>query len=49
VEKALVSPGSSVDDGAEEDRHAGTYLGKRELRALVANPASRSTKTRRRS
>lgn len=35
---ALVSPGSFVDDGAEEDRYAGTYLGKRELRALVANP-----------
>jgi hypothetical protein len=33
VEKALVSPGSFVDDGAEEDRYAGTYLGKRELRA----------------
>jgi uncharacterized protein (TIGR03083 family) len=49
VEKALVSPGSFVDDGAEEDRYAGTYLGKRELRALVATPASRSTKTRRRS
>lgn len=31
------------------DRYAGTYLGKRELRALVANPASRSTKTRKRS
>ncbi|MEU6740057.1 hypothetical protein [Streptosporangium sandarakinum] len=28
------------------NRYAGTYLGKRELRALVANPASRSTKTR---
>ncbi|MGC0327137.1 hypothetical protein RKD23_000127 [Streptomyces sp. SAI-170] len=38
VEKALVSPGSFVDDGAEEDRYAGPYLGKRELRALVANP-----------
>ncbi len=38
VEKALVSPGSFVDDGAEEDRYAGTCLGKRELRALVAHP-----------
>lgn len=33
-----MSPGSFVDDGAEEDRYAGTCLGKRELRALVANP-----------
>lgn len=38
LEKALVSPGSFADDGVEEDRYAGTHLGNRELRALVANP-----------
>ncbi|MEU0632902.1 hypothetical protein [Streptomyces sp. NPDC005989] len=30
------------------DRYVGTYLGKREWRALVVNPASRSARTRKR-
>jgi hypothetical protein len=38
----LVFFGAAMPEGSvpcpEEDRYAGTYLGKRELRALVANP-----------
>ncbi|MFF1626499.1 hypothetical protein [Streptomyces sp. NPDC058272] len=36
-----------VAAGEFSDRYAGPYLGERELRAPVDNPASRSTRTRR--